>query len=120
MLRFESFFAAESAMLVMAYEVWPICGDGLDMEIRLTSRSTRPCTLLLRCHSCLRFRFRDSHAIDSAVTVGIHEASACSHSIPDGPELLLAYIKSTSSEAEPYCSPPVYNNQEKGTARRLR
>ena len=36
-VRFESFFASERAVLIMAYEVWPICGDGLDMSIVLTS-----------------------------------------------------------------------------------
>ena len=30
----------------MAYEVWPICGDGLDMEIALTSTGAAPSTLL--------------------------------------------------------------------------
>ena len=36
-LRFESFLRAPTAMLVLAYEAWPICGDGLDLELRLTS-----------------------------------------------------------------------------------
>ena len=35
--RFNSFFSAEHAVLIMAYEAWPICGDGTDMEIVLTS-----------------------------------------------------------------------------------
>ncbi|KAK9907269.1 hypothetical protein WJX75_000339 [Coccomyxa subellipsoidea] len=35
-LRFQSFVTAPQGMLLMAYEVWPICGDGLDLEIRLT------------------------------------------------------------------------------------
>lgn len=39
-LRFESFFAAPNAGLTMAYEVWPVCGDGLDLEVRLTPQST--------------------------------------------------------------------------------
>ena len=40
--RFHSFFTAEHAVLIMAYEAWPICGDGTDMEIALTSRGDCP------------------------------------------------------------------------------
>lgn len=36
-LRFNSFFSAKHAVLIMAYEAWPLCGDGTDMEIVLTS-----------------------------------------------------------------------------------
>ena len=45
--RFNSFFSAEHAVLIMAYEAWPICGDGTDMEIALTSRGQAFCTLYL-------------------------------------------------------------------------
>ena len=37
--RFNSFFTSEHAVLIAAYEVWPICGDGLDIEISLSSNS---------------------------------------------------------------------------------
>lgn len=50
--RFNSFFASEHAVLIMAYEVWPICGDGLDMEIALTS--TGPSTDLVTSSPHLR------------------------------------------------------------------
>ena len=46
--RFNSYFASEHAALIMAYEVWPICGDGLDMEIALTSTGAAP-SMLLQC-----------------------------------------------------------------------
>ncbi|CAL8462880.1 g2414 [Coccomyxa elongata] len=36
-LRFQSFVTAPQGMLLMAYEVWPICGDGFDLEIMVTS-----------------------------------------------------------------------------------
>ncbi|KAK9821580.1 hypothetical protein WJX81_008053 [Elliptochloris bilobata] len=39
-MRFQSFAAAPRGMLIMAYEVWPICGDGLDLEIRHTVAGT--------------------------------------------------------------------------------
>ena len=35
-LRFESFLYAPQATLLLAYEAWPICGDGLGLELRLT------------------------------------------------------------------------------------
>ena len=35
-LRFESFLRAPQALLILAYEAWPICGDGLDLTLRLT------------------------------------------------------------------------------------
>ena len=44
--RFNSYFASEHAALIMAYEVWPICGDGLDMEVALTSTGAAPSTFL--------------------------------------------------------------------------
>lgn len=34
-LRFRSFFSGPSAVLTMAYEVWPVCGDGLDLSLHL-------------------------------------------------------------------------------------
>lgn len=32
-LRFQSFLTAPSALFTMAYEVWPVCGDGLDLSV---------------------------------------------------------------------------------------
>eukprot|EP00884_Botryococcus_braunii_P014758 jgi/Botrbrau1/23283/Bobra.0102s0026.1 len=32
-LRWQSFFSSPNAQLVLAFEVWPICGDGLDLEV---------------------------------------------------------------------------------------
>ena len=36
-LRFESFLAATHGSIVLIYEAWPMCGDGLDVELLLTS-----------------------------------------------------------------------------------
>ena len=40
-LRWESFLHAPQAVLILAYEAWPICGDGLDVELRLTHAGVR-------------------------------------------------------------------------------
>lgn len=44
--RFNSYFASKQAVLIMAYEVWPICGDGIDMEISLTSKGAPACAFI--------------------------------------------------------------------------
>ena len=42
-LRWESFMRVSRGSLILAYEAWPICGDGLDLELRLTPAGGAPC-----------------------------------------------------------------------------
>ncbi|KAK9805857.1 hypothetical protein WJX73_008965 [Symbiochloris irregularis] len=46
-LRYESFFHSRQALLVLAYEVWPTCGDGLDFIVRLTPAGSKKKTQVL-------------------------------------------------------------------------
>ncbi|EIE24869.1 hypothetical protein COCSUDRAFT_53105 [Coccomyxa subellipsoidea C-169] len=48
LLRYESFFHSTNALLVLAYEVWPICGDGMDFVVRLKPNGPRRAQTLLK------------------------------------------------------------------------
>ena len=41
-LRWESFLRVDQGSLILAYEAWPICGDGLDLELRISSPGEQP------------------------------------------------------------------------------